>query len=250
MSGWSEIVGVVITVIAVVTVLGGLMAGVGLVIQDSASSMHTEQLATKFAGAIAPAETIGHTSAEFTVDRGTVYTAPRQVRLLVGDQDTFEPGRATVRVAETIRSDAVVYARNTGQIVVHAGAVYYTDADTPQTIRRPEVITRGSERPVVIGIPAMQADEVGVSVSERTTIHVETTVTHRHVDLGDRSAYLALETTEPRFWQTYFADRAPTVITTRARFEGDQEDSVIIRLPADRPVMLVVHTVDLEVSRT
>jgi len=249
-SGWSGIVGIIITVIVTVTVLGGLMAGVGLVIQDSASSVHTEQLATEFAGAIAPAETIGHTSTEFTVDRGAVYTAPRQVRLLTSGQDRFEPGRATVTVAETIRSDTVVYARSTGQIVVHAGAAYYTGGDTPQTIRRPEVITRGSKRPVVIGIPAIRADEVGVSVSERTTIHVETTVTHRHVDLGDRPTYLAVETTEPRFWQAYFADRTPTVITTRARFEGDQEDSVIIRLPADRPVTLVVHTVNLEVSRT
>jgi len=249
-SGWAGVVGIVVTVIAIVSILGGLTAGVGLVIQDSASSVHTEQLAMEFAGAIAPAETIGHTSTELTVDRGTIYTLPRQVRLLTGDRDTFEPGRSTVTVSEAIRSDAVIYARDTGRIVVHAGAAYYTDDDTAQTVRHPELITRGAETPVVVGIPAIQADDVGVSVSGQTAIRVETTVTHRHVDLGDRPAYLAIETTDPRFWQTYFADRSPTVVATRARFEGDQADSVIVRLPPDRPVTLVIHTVELAVDRT
>lgn len=238
----------IVTVVVTVAVLGGLTAGVGVVIQDSASTVHTEQMATAFADAFAPAKTVGHTSAELTLEHGSIYAAPRRVRLLTETKRPFTPGRTTVTVVETVRSDAIVYARNSGQIVVHAGAVYYGRGTSARIVRPPEITAHGVEGPTVLGVPAVQTDDIGISVTPQKTVQIDTTVTHRQVDLGQRPAYLTIETADPKLWQRYFADQEPTVITTRARFEGDQEDSVVVRLPEGRPLTLVIHEVEIEVT--
>lgn len=244
----TNVVGVVSILVLAVVALGGLTAGVGVLLQSGATTTGAEQTAATFGSAIMPAETVGTTVSDIPVENGTLYSTQRHVRIINGDQASFEPGTQTVTIVEQIRTDGLVYKTETQTVVVHGGAVLYATDGRPRVYRPPPIMADTESRIIRVGVSQRQLSEFQRSVTGSETIRIQTTVTHRRQSFGNGSYYIAIETDYPQVWARQLRERGGTIVATRVRFEGDHADSVVVQFPNTTELRVTRHAMDIEVS--
>ncbi len=247
MSGRSQRLGIGAVIVIVVVLFGGATAGVGMLIQTSATTVGVDQTADALGDAIAPTETVGQSTTEIVLDGGIVRTEPRHVRIFPAASTELTSGVTDVDVSKQLRSDAIIYDHPKRHVIVHAGAVLHEVDGVVQVQQTPRILAGDPEGPRRIGVPEVSNDKLTVSLTGQTTVQIHTTVRHQRTNIGVGEYYLAIETGYPEVWEEYFTLRSPTVVTTHARFEGDEEESVIVRLPRQQTTVLR-HTLDLEVT--
>ncbi len=244
----TNIAGVMSILVLAVVALGGLTAGVGVLLQSGATTTGAEQTAAAFGSAIMPAETVGTTVSDIPVENGTLYSTQRHVRIINGEQARFEPGTQTVTVVEQIRTDGLVYKTETQTVVVHGGAVLYATDGQPRVYRPPPIVADSESNIVRIGVAQRTLSELQRAVAAANTVRIQTTVTHRRQNFENGSYYIAIETDYPQVWARQLRERGGTIVATRARFEGDHADSVVVQFPNTTELRVTRHVLDIEVT--
>ena len=246
--GRSSAVGVALLICVTVLALGGLTAGIGSIVYSGATAADTERIAEGLASAVSPAQTVGIEEHDLVLTEGVLYAEPRTVRIL-NATDGIDEGEATVEVVETVRGDALIYEADDRRIVVHAGAVLRSEGGSEARMyREPQIATSGAET-LAVGATAIDANDVAISTAPDARLRVQTDASHERIELGTGTFHVAVETEHPEAWERHFERQGATVITTSARFEGDDADSVVAHFQGHREGLLIVHEVDLEVTR-
>lgn len=235
--GQSNVVGVAILLGVTVMALGALTAGIGTVVQQNAAGADAARVADGFDSALRPVETTG-------VRRGRVAFSSGQLRVVERDLRVIND-TATRRVAV----DALVYESGQRRVVFLAGAIVRGDGAGARVVRAPPLVaSRGSGGVLVVGAPRLDAAAVGVSGSDGVERVLRTNVSHERTRLGTGRYRLAVETATPAAWRTALSEAGGEVVDVRD-IDGDGVPSVIARFPGRRVAYLVVHEMDLEVTR-
>lgn len=235
--GQSNVVGVALLLGVTVMALGALTAGIGTVVQDNAAGADAARVADGFDAALRPVETTG-------VRRGRVAFSSGQVRVVERDLRVTD-GSTTRRVAV----DALVYETDDRRVTFLAGAIVRGEGERARVVRPPPIVAaRGAGGSLVVGAPRLDAATVGVGGEGGVEVVLRTNVSHDRERLGRGSYRVAVETATPAAWRTALEEAGGEVVATRD-VDGDGVPSVVARFPGERTVYLVVHDMDLEVTR-
>lgn len=217
-----------------VAALGALTAGVGTVLDSQAAAADANQVASDFDAALD--ETAhGYHSGRVRFSAGTLSTADRTVRV-------FRNGSAV----DAVDADALVFESGDRRAAYVAGAVVRGRGGGAWLTEAPSVTSSARNDVVVVGVPRLGADGVGVGGTGGTAVTLETNVTHRRADLGRGEFAVAVETATPDALARHFREANATV--SRQDFDGDGTPSVVARYPGRRQGYLVVHELALEVG--
>jgi flagellin-like protein len=233
----SDVVGVAILLGITVVALGALTAGIGTVVQQNAAGADAARVADGFESALRPVETTG-------VRRGRVAFSAGQLRVVERDLRVSN-GTATRRVAV----DALVYESGQRRVAFLAGAIVRGDGAGARVVREPPIVaSRGTGGVLVVGAPRLDAATVGVGGRDGVETVLRTNVSHERTRLGTGRYRVAVETATPAAWRVALTEAGGRVTATRD-LDGDGVESVVARFPGRRLAYLVVHEMDLEVTR-
>jgi hypothetical protein len=228
--GQATVVGVAVLLLVTVASLAALTAGVGVVVEEGASTAAADAVADGLAAVDTGSGGNGRTTVPLA--GGRLAVEPRTIR--VSDRS------GTVA---TYRADAVVYEAGDRRVALLLGVVVRgTGADA--TLRRPPPVT-ASGGALVLGVPVLAADSAG-SASGTGRVALQTEVGSRHRRLGPGSYRVAVETAAPGAWERALADR--DVRTDRVDRDGDGVESVVAHYPGVDEAHLVVHEVALRLE--
>lgn len=233
--GQSNVVGVALLVGLTMLSLGALTATVGTVVDSNAAVGDVDRVATDLEAAIEPVETTGTNAGRVTFTEGTLRTDTRTVRVL-RDGDTVV----------TRETGAVVYDRGEYGVTAVAGAVVRNHPGSASLAAAPPVSV--SDTVVVIGVADVRIDDVTVDGSGSVTRTLTTEVAHDRVLESEQGEWgVAVETPTPDPWRREF--QGPNTTVTVERFDGDEHASVVATFEGERTGHVVVHRVDVGVTR-
>lgn len=231
--GQSEVVGVAVMLGVTMVALGALTASIGAVVDQQAGSADAARVGADLETALRPVTATGADRGSVSFAGGELAVADRQVRILDGG-----------RVVRSVDAGALIYRNDGNRVAFLAGAVVRGRGDRARFRRAPPVTV--DERVVLVGAPALNASPGTVAAGGPTTLTLRTNVSHRRSSLGAGSWAVAVETTVPGPWRSYFAARGATV--SMRDLDGDGVDSVVARFDGRRTAYLVVHAMHLEVG--
>jgi hypothetical protein len=237
MRAQSHVVGVALMLGLTVVALGALTLGVGTVLESQAGSADADRVATAMAEGLDGVEHTGFHSRQIAFSRGTLGTEPRTLRVLDGNGTVIQRHQV----------DALVFEGSNRRVTSVAGAVVRGDADNAWLTAEPPVTSSERTDVLVVGVPVLNAGNVGVSGQGGVQATLETNVSHTRETLGTGEYTVAIETETPSPFERYF--EAQNATTTRQQFDNDQFESVVARYPGQRQGYVVVHDLSLEVSR-
>lgn len=245
--GQTNTAGLALLILLVVLALGALTAGIGSVIHTGATAVETERVADELGEAIDPApETASETTVE--IGAGTVTTDQRSVRVIDGETASFTPGNQTVEVIDHQMASVVDYTIDDRQATVFGGGVFLDDGDGSRLHTRPGLIA--DEDPggfLIVGVPQIQAPQSVLAEPGEPTVTVQTAVEPDRRVVGTQQYYLGIETEHADAWAQYLEELGATVVTTNARFDEDQHDSVVATFSGNRTVEIIEYRIELEV---
>jgi hypothetical protein len=232
--GQSHVVGVALMLGLTVAALGTLTAGVGTVLQSQAAAADASQVAGDLDTALD--ETAhGYHSGRVHFSEGSLSTADRSVRVLRNGS-----------VASEVDAGGLVFESGDRRTAYLAGAVVRGQGGAAWLTEAPSVTSSERNDVVVVGVPRLGADGVGVGGTAGTAVTLETNVSHSRVDLGRGQFAVAVETATPDPLARHFREANATV--SRQDFDDDGTPSVVARYPGRRQGYLVVHDLALEVG--
>lgn len=217
-----------------IAALGALTAGVGTVLESQAAAADASQVASDLDAALD--ETAhGYHSGQVHFSEGGLSTVDRTVRVLRNGS-----------VAGEVDAGGLVFESGDRRAAYVAGAVVRGRGGAAWLTESPSVTSSERNEVVVVGIPRLGADGVGVGGTGGIAVTLETNVTHRRVDLGRGTFAVAVETATPSALARHFREANATV--SRQDFDGDGTPSVVAQYPGRRQGYLVVHHLALEVG--
>ncbi len=232
--GQSHVVGVALMLGLTVAALGALTAGVGTVLESQAAAADASQVASDLDAAL-DERAHGYHSGRVRFSEGSLSTVDRTVRV-------FRNGS----VVGEVGAGGLVFESDDRRAAYVAGAVVRGRGGGAWLTAAPSVTSSERNDVLVVGVPRLGADEVGVGGTGGTAVTLETNVTHRRVDLGRGRFAVAVETATPDALARHFGEANATV--SRRDFDGDGTPSVVARYPGRRQGYLVVHDLALEVG--
>lgn len=233
MRGQANVVGVAILVGVTVVALGTLTASIGAVVEEDAARADARRVADGLDTALEPIEATGPRRGTVAFTDGELTPVERQVRVL------NESG-----VVATVDADALVFEAGTRRVTYLAGAVVRGRSPGATMRTEPPITASRAGGALVVGVARLGDGLDPVGGGGRVALR--TNVTHERTALGDGTFRVAVETTTPRPWRTYFEEAGATV-TTR-NIDGDGTPSVVARYPGERTAWLVVHALRAEVG--
>lgn len=231
--GQSHVVGVALMLAVTVVALGGITAGIGTVFESHAASADAQRVAADFDAALQPVETTGPHAGEISFSDGRLETVQRELRVLRNGS-----------VEAVVAVDALVFRAGDHRVSSVAGAIVRGQPGGAWLRREPPIVGSNSGGILVVGAPALNATDISVAGTGRTTI--ETDVSHARTGLGRGTFEVRLETETPDAFARYF--RAANATVTRGDPDGDGVPSVMARYPGVRHGYLVVHDMRLEAA--
>jgi len=231
--GQSHVVGVAVMLGVTVVALGTVTAGIGVVFDAHAASADAERVADDLDAAIQPVATTGPREGSVAFSDGSLRSASRQLRV-------YRNGS----LVREIEVGALEFAAADRRVAAVAGAVVRGQDGGAWLHREPPIVGSAEDGVLAIGAVRLNASDVAVSGSGRTTLH--TNVSHARQSLGSGQFTLELETATPSAFEGYF--EAADATTTRRDRDGDGVPSVVARYPGTATGYLVVHDVRLEVT--
>jgi len=235
MRAQSHVVGVALMLGLAVAALGALTVGVGAVLDSQASNADASRMADGMDGALRGVERTGIHSRRVTFADGRVATADRTLRVL-------ENGTVLERHAV----GALVFESGDRRVASLAGATVRGQAGGAWLVSEPPITSSERNGVLVVGVPVLGTEGVGVSGRGGVTTTLRTNVSHAERELGTGEFSVAIETATPEPFERYF--EAQNATTERRRFPGDSHASVVARYPGPRQGYLVVHNLSLEVT--
>ncbi|GAB3690811.1 hypothetical protein GCM10028857_27570 [Salinarchaeum chitinilyticum] len=228
-----------ITVLA----LGGLTVAIGTVVDSGASDAEANRVANAMTVVAEPGDVVGTAEAELRFGDGTLTTEQRTIRLIDASNGS---------VIERVDSDVLVYTVDDHTVVGGNGAVLQGAASGATMVEQPSIVAdRGTDGVLLIGAPAIDAENVSFGTNGPARVTLRASVTHDRLDLGERSVRVAVETAYPRAWAEFFERKGATVVDRSRTFDDDGgtdgESSVVAEFPGQRQTYLIVHRTDLEV---
>lgn len=231
--GQSHVLGVALMLAVTVVALGTITAGIGTVFDAHAAQADAQRVADDLASALRPVETTGTRVGAVSFSDGRLEMVPRELRVLRDGS-----------VVAVVRVDALVFTAGDHRVAAVSGAIVRGPAGGAWLHRDPPIVGSRGDGVLAIGAARLNASNVSVSGTGRTTI--ETNVTHARSTLGPGTYEIRLETATPRAFRPYFEAANATV--TRRDFDGDGVPSVVATYPGHRTGYLVVHDMRLEVG--
>lgn len=235
MRAQSHVVGATLMLGLAIVALGTLTLGVGTVLESQAASADAERVATAMDDGLQGVERTGTHSHKVTFSEGRLSTEERTLRVLKDGT-----------VVRTVSVDVLVFEGNDRRVAALAGAVIRGEGESAWLVSEPPITHSEATDVLVVGAPALGADDVAVSGQGGVTTTLQTNVSHTDYDLGTGEYAVAIETETPDPFERYFA--AQNATTTRRTFQGDQTESVVAAYPGQRRGYLVVHDLSLEVE--
>jgi len=233
--GQSHVVGVAVLLAVTVLAIGGLTAGLGAVVEDSAESADAERVASDLDAALRPVETTGVRRGTIRFGDGALHTEDRELRVL------NDSG-----VVRTVAVDALVYEVGERRVSFQAGGIVRGSGNASRFVRAPPIVAAPDGGDLIVGAARLGGD---VELWGRTDRVLVTNVSHDRQYLGEGEYRVAVETSTPAAWVDAFESRNATVVATDRDVDGDGVGSVVARFPDRRTAYLVVHDLDLEVKR-
>lgn len=231
----SSVVGVALLLGATVVALGVLTASIGTLVDGQAARSDAERVAADFEGGLRPVETTGHRASEVRFADGDLRTVKRELRVLDGS------GVVQKRIAV----GALVYEHGEHRVTSVAGAVVRSRGETAWLVSEPPIAGSKSTGVLVVGAAKLNASDVAVGGS-RTTVHLESNVSHERTAFSTGRYGVAVETETPAVFERYFEERGASV--SRRHYDSDGVPSVVASFPGRRRAYLVVHDMRLEVD--
>lgn len=233
--GQSHVVGVALMLGISVLALGGLTVGIGEVIDAQTAHADTTRVADELDSALQPVERTGPHTARVQFADGNLRTVERNLRV-------FRNGSL---VAE--RSvDALVFSSDDRRVAFLAGAIVRGKSGGEWLTSTPPITASERTDVLVVGASVLGAGDVAVSGSGGTTVRLKTNVTHERRDLGTGRYEVAIETTTPDAFDSYFADQNASL--ARRDIDGDGVESTVATYSGTRRGYLVTHNLSLEVG--
>lgn len=239
----SHVVGVSLMVGLTVLALGGLTVAIGTVVDSSASTAEANRVADAMGVVAEPGDVVGTAEAELRFGDGRLTTENRTIRVVDADNGT---------VIERVDSDVLVYDVGDWTVIGGNGAVLRASTGGATMVEAPSIVADpNATGPLLIGAPAIDAEDVSIDTDAAARVTLRATVAHDRRDLGTRRIRLAVETAYPEAWARYFEEQGATVIDRDRSFASDGPDaetSVVAEFSGPRQTYLIVHRTDLEVS--
>lgn len=230
--GQSHVVGVAVMLGVTVVALATVTAGIGAVFDAHAASADAERVADDLDAALQPVATTGPREGSIAFSDGHLRSAARQLRV-------YRNGS----LVQVIEIDALEFAAEDRRVTAVAGAIVRGQDAGAWLHQEPPIVGSAEDSVLAIGAVKLNASDVAVSGSGRTTLH--TNVSHARQSLGNGRYTLELETATPAAFEGYF--EAANATTTRRDRDGDGVPSVVATYPGPVTGYLVVHDVRLEV---
>jgi hypothetical protein len=231
--GQSHGVGVAILLGITLLSIGGIAAGLGAVVENSAASANADRVAADLDDALRPVETTGVRRGTVRFGDGSLQTVDRDLRVL------NDSG-----VVRTVPVGGLVYEVGDHRVAFLAGALVRGTDGGARMVRQPPIVAAPDGGDLIVGAPRLNGS---VDLGGRTERTLSTTVGHDRTVLGEGRYRIAVETATPAAWVDVFDAQGATVTATDRDFDGDGVGSVVARFPDERTAYLVVHRVDLEV---
>ena len=231
----SHVVGVALMLGISVLALGALTVGVGEVIDAQTAHADATRIADEFDEALQPVAQTGSHSATVQFSDGTLQTVERDLRVYRNDSLVAE---------RTV--DALVFTADDRRVAFLAGAIVRGQHGGAWLATEPPITASGRTDVLVVGAPVLGAGDVAVSGSGGTTVRLHTNVTHNRRDFGRGRYRVAIETTTPDAFASYFA--AQNATTARRDIDGDGIGSTVATYAGTRRGYVVTHNLSLEVG--
>jgi len=231
----SHVVGVALMLGISVLALGALTVGVGEVIDAQTAQADATRIADEMDAALQPVSHTGPHADTLTFADGTLRTVERDLRVyrngsLVADRSV----------------DALVFTAEDRRVAFLAGAVVRGRHGGEWLAADPPITQSERTDVLVVGAPVLGTDDVAVSGTGGATVSLQTNVSHDRQVLGPGTYRVALETTTPAAFDSYFAGHNASL--TRRDIDGDGVASTVASYPGTRRGYLVTHALSLEVA--
>jgi len=233
------VVGVVVLLGVAVASLALVTAGVGTVVQHTATRADAARATAGLEDALRPVETTGVHVAAVPFADGRLRTANRSVRVLGPDGPVLD-----------VPTDALVFDSGEQGVTAVAGAVVVRGPGRARVERGFPVTASPSV--LVLGVARVEGRMDVASNGAGTGVRLRTNVSHRRRDLGPGRYRLAVETRSASALARYYRDRRTRDgwnVTVAVRdFDGDGIPSVVLGFPTARHAYLVTHRVEVSVA--
>ena len=231
----SHVVGVALMLGISVLALGALTVGVGDVIDAQTAHSDATRIADEMDTALQPVSHTGPHTGTLTFADGTLQTADRDLR--VYRNGTLVANRS---------ADSLVFSAEDRRVAFLAGAVVRGQDGSEWLATDPPITASERTDVLVVGASVLGADDVAVSGSGGTTVRLQTNVSHDRRNLGPGQYEVAIETTTPAAFESYFADQNTS--TVRRDIDDDGVASLVATYSGTREGYLVTHNLSLEVA--